>query len=415
MLAALGRGPGRVVVLDALAIGAPVDSVVMNNRQGMALATRKLIALGHTHIGYCYGKTRISNFTRTRKRVSRRTAQGGPERCRCGPRRGEFRDQHGPARALRLARQAHRAAADRARLRKRLHGHRRPEGAGQHRGSRCPGDVSVTGFDDIAESAVTTPDLTTVNVSTREIAHAAIARLLDTPRASPIPCRSSRSSTRAWSSAVRRRRRRCADAWRAGGGHLFRQSRQRMCKAPRPQVVAETLTDRIPRETTLSRSDNCIPLPAYWIHSSRRKQRASQRQRGRSWRLAPSFALHAEPHSNPEPPSARPAVHRSKPRRRHHRPGRAHRHHRRGVPHRRHHARAPRQPPAPRHTCSSSGAKKAGRATASAAATNRLRPPKPHHSPRRNRSHAPHRRRKAGQVSVRAGSRPFIAASHSCL
>ena len=181
MLAPLGCGPGRVVVLDALAIGAPVDSVVMNNRQGMALATRKLIEFGHTHIGYCYGRTRISNFL---ERES-----GFYDELRKAGLTVSDADRVAVSSEINTAQQDLSVWLDQrsAPLPTALVCENDYMAIGALRalaaaGYSVPGDVSVTGFDDIAESAVTTPDLTTINVSTREIAQAAISRLLDTAR-----------------------------------------------------------------------------------------------------------------------------------------------------------------------------------------------------------------------------------------
>ena len=188
LLAPLGRGPGRVVVLDALAIGAPVDSVVMNNRQGMALATRKLVELGHSRIGYGYGATRITNFTERESGFHDELRKAGLE-LRPEDRialtsdiAGAQRDvtawlgrRDGPLPTALVCENDYMAIGALRAL--------------TAAGFGVPADISVTGFDDIAESAVTTPDLTTVNVSTREIAHAGIARLLDagrTPDSLPI-------------------------------------------------------------------------------------------------------------------------------------------------------------------------------------------------------------------------------------
>ncbi|MBU1174146.1 MAG: LacI family transcriptional regulator [Alphaproteobacteria bacterium] len=181
LLVALGRGPGRIVVLDTLAIGAPVDSVVMNNRQGMAAATRKLIDLGHTRIGYCYGKTRISNFLERESGFHdelRRAGLQAAEHDRVPVSSDINTAQHELARWL-ARRSTPLPTALVCENDYMAIGALRAIAAAGH---SVPGDISVTGFDDIAESAVTTPDLTTVNVSTREIARAAIARLLDGSR-----------------------------------------------------------------------------------------------------------------------------------------------------------------------------------------------------------------------------------------
>ncbi len=186
LMAALGRGRGKVVVLDTLAIGAPVDSVVMNNRHGMAQATRKLIDLGHTHIGYCYGRARISNFLERESGFYDELRRAGLDIADAD--RVALTSNIADAQAELAAWLSRRSAP----LPTALVCENDYMAIGALRalaaaGHSVPGDVSVTGFDDIAESAVTTPDLTTVNVSTREIAHAAIARLLDTSREPESP------------------------------------------------------------------------------------------------------------------------------------------------------------------------------------------------------------------------------------
>ena len=47
------------------------------------------------------------------------------------------------------------------------------------RGLSVPGDISITGFDDIPLAAFTVPALTTVRMPTREMVRAAIAMVID--------------------------------------------------------------------------------------------------------------------------------------------------------------------------------------------------------------------------------------------
>lgn len=180
-LASLWRGSGRVVVLDALAIGAPVDSVVMNNRQGMALATRKLVDLGHRRFGYCYGSARITNFMEREVGFFDELRKAGldvrqEDRVALSSDIGTAQVELSKWLAKRDTPLPTALVCENDYM---AIGALRALAAAGH---RVPADISVTGFDDIAESAVTSPDLTTVNVSTREIAHAAITRLLDATR-----------------------------------------------------------------------------------------------------------------------------------------------------------------------------------------------------------------------------------------
>ncbi|MFV2093687.1 MAG: substrate-binding domain-containing protein, partial [Hyphomicrobiales bacterium] len=187
MLDRIAASCPKLVVIDNSAADTPHDSVVMNNRMGAKHAAFHLLKLGHRRIGYGYGEVRIPNFREREEGFHSALGEHGIEL----------------ASADRLALPSDILGAN-SEFKNWLERRRTPlptaffcendymaigalralSQAGYH----LPQDVSVIGFDDIAESAVTTPDLTTVHVSTDIIARAAISRLLS--RASeefPVP------------------------------------------------------------------------------------------------------------------------------------------------------------------------------------------------------------------------------------
>ena len=124
--------------------------VAVDDRPGIAAAVAHLVQLGHRRIAHVAGPDEFVHG------VSRREAWAGALRA-AGPGR---RDRaSGPTSRRRAARDAtERAArparaAHRDRLRQRPDGHRRHGGGRRPRRSTCPGDLSITGFDDTEVTA----------------------------------------------------------------------------------------------------------------------------------------------------------------------------------------------------------------------------------------------------------------------
>ncbi|OQA29765.1 MAG: HTH-type transcriptional repressor CytR [Verrucomicrobia bacterium ADurb.Bin345] len=168
----------RVLLLDKLLLHALISSIIPDNTGGMAAATRYLVELGHRRFVFV----------------------GAPDDPVVSARREgivkSLQDASIPAdRLLTLAAgyAAEPACEAVGRLLDSLAGGNRPTAflcindesaigtlrALKARGFHVPGDVSVTGFDDIAASAQTEPPLTTVRVDKKEMGRLAARLLID--------------------------------------------------------------------------------------------------------------------------------------------------------------------------------------------------------------------------------------------
>ncbi|WP_165354537.1 LacI family DNA-binding transcriptional regulator [Tropicimonas sp. IMCC6043] len=177
-LESLARLAEHTVVIDTLAARTPLNTVVMNNRQGAILATRHLLELGHRSFGYCHGTRRISNF-RERERgfletlgeaglsvpATSRFALTSDIQVATAEMSRMLSDRETPMPTALVCENDYLAI-----------GAIRALTAADY---RVPDDISVVGFDDIAESRVTSPELTTVHVSTDVIARNAVSRLVE--------------------------------------------------------------------------------------------------------------------------------------------------------------------------------------------------------------------------------------------
>ena len=168
----------RAATLDipALVITAASDDAFLtasvDQELGAALAVRHLIELGHRRIAHVAGPLDWLDASAPAPGVAGRDARGGAR----GARRGRGRLD----RRLRL-----RGGADAGRP-ARLHGdlrRQRPDGAradpraGRAR-HRCPGDVSIVGFDDLPEAKHFLPPLTTVRQDFRALGERSVEVLL---------------------------------------------------------------------------------------------------------------------------------------------------------------------------------------------------------------------------------------------
>jgi LacI family transcriptional regulator len=173
----LCRESAGTVVIDALDELLPVNSVVMNNRQGACLAANHLVDLGHRRIGLGRCVTRIANFAAREEAFVQRLAERGIQL--------EKRDIFALPSAIEGAQTAFAKAIAERRddLPSAIFCENDYMAIGLVRaflaaGLRVPEDVSIVGFDDINEAVIVTPELTTIRVDRDRIAQLAVARLL---------------------------------------------------------------------------------------------------------------------------------------------------------------------------------------------------------------------------------------------
>ncbi|MBB6637779.1 LacI family DNA-binding transcriptional regulator [Cohnella thailandensis] len=167
----------NLVVLDTCHESVSADFVVMNNFMGGYQAARHLIELGHRRIGYVQSKSRMHNFDSRRKGFDAALEEFGltlaPEHAftilpTVVSSQEEFLQGWSGLRgdrptalfcecdymAISVIKSAHEL------------------------GIRVPDELSVIGFDDIAEAEVITPELTTIHVEKETIAALAVERLI---------------------------------------------------------------------------------------------------------------------------------------------------------------------------------------------------------------------------------------------
>ena len=166
------RSETPIVLVDRLTSDWPGDSVLSTDEQGMGLAVDHLVRLGHTRIALVNGQLDVSGAVRRRRGFAGRLAQHGLEQVWVSD--GSFTMESGreQARAI-LASDARPTAIccgnDVLAMGVLAVMHERDVDV--------PGEISVTGYDDIEFAGVVTPALTTVTQPMRAMGSAA-ARLL---------------------------------------------------------------------------------------------------------------------------------------------------------------------------------------------------------------------------------------------
>ncbi|GIO16245.1 LacI family transcriptional regulator [Cohnella xylanilytica] len=167
----------NLVVLDTCYESLAADFVVMNNFMGGYQAASHLIGLGHRDIGYVQSKSRMYNFDARRRGFDAALEEHGLS----------VRKEHLFTLAPTVVSSQEEFVQGWTRL-----GDSRPTAlfcecdymaisvikSAHELGVRVPDELSVVGFDDIAEAEVITPELTTIHVEKEKIAALAVERLV---------------------------------------------------------------------------------------------------------------------------------------------------------------------------------------------------------------------------------------------
>ncbi|WP_426565148.1 LacI family DNA-binding transcriptional regulator [Angustibacter sp. McL0619] len=156
----------------------PVDlpSVSSDNLTGAMLATRHLIELGHRRIGFLAGRPDLESSRAREAGFRQAMADGGLEVDPDLVRVGDYRREAARAPATELL--SHRSRPTAVFAANDLSAMGTMDVA-RELGLTVPTDLSVVGFDDIPEAAVTTPGLTTVHQPIQQLAATAIGLLVD--------------------------------------------------------------------------------------------------------------------------------------------------------------------------------------------------------------------------------------------
>ncbi|WP_342471699.1 LacI family DNA-binding transcriptional regulator [Metasolibacillus sp. FSL H7-0170] len=167
----------KLVVLDSLVPELEVDFVVMNNRMGIFQAVQHLVDLGHKNVGYIKSEERIPNLDERQESFKQAVERYGLDNSfvkyqltsnHIGINRSfqkwiEKIQQEGNAPTALLCENDYLAISTIKSL--------------IDMGIRVPEQVSVIGFDNINESVVITPELTTIHVDKQQMAAMAVRRL----------------------------------------------------------------------------------------------------------------------------------------------------------------------------------------------------------------------------------------------
>jgi DNA-binding LacI/PurR family transcriptional regulator len=163
------------VVLVENYVAAPSHAVVADNVTAGLLATRHLIGLGHHRIGLLAGSPRyVSLLDRRRGHLAAMEEAGLPVDPALMPPQAPGHPKKGYAQMQRLLSLPEPPTAVYAVSDKSAMG---ALDAVREAGLRVPDDISIVGTDDVAESAYTSPPLTTFHVPKRAMGQAAVAML----------------------------------------------------------------------------------------------------------------------------------------------------------------------------------------------------------------------------------------------
>lgn len=173
----LARQAAPLVLLDNYLYDLPLDGIEMDHTIGGYLATRHLIDLGHREIGFIAGPTKYRTLSDRADGYRRALLEAGialdPElmvaAC-AGP--GDKKGYHEMRELLARRRpSAVFAVSDKSAF--------GAIDAIREAGLRIPEDISLVGFDDVHESSLLNPPLTTIAVPKRQMGRLAVRLLAD--------------------------------------------------------------------------------------------------------------------------------------------------------------------------------------------------------------------------------------------
>lgn len=166
-----------LVVLDSYFEGTLLDSVVINNTQGVYLATKHLIERGHTDLGYIHSNVHINNFAERYEGFNKAITDSNlADRCTVthihvgSTQDSAYNDMTRYLRGMDHVPSALFADNDIIAI--------SCMRALKEQGYRIPEDVSIIGFDDLPMSYVTSPKLTTIHVAKELLGGSAVSLLL---------------------------------------------------------------------------------------------------------------------------------------------------------------------------------------------------------------------------------------------
>ncbi|TDQ36371.1 LacI family DNA-binding transcriptional regulator [Aureibacillus halotolerans] len=166
----------NMIVLDTCFPSTGVNFIVMNNELGAHQAVQHLLNLGHTTIGYVESTTRMYNFEMRKKAFLQALADQDLQISK----QNFF---HLPPTDITSQKQFEKELAGRNDLPTALFCECDYMAISTIKsitnvGLRVPDDISVVGFDNIFESKVVTPELTTIHVKKDKIASLAVEKLI---------------------------------------------------------------------------------------------------------------------------------------------------------------------------------------------------------------------------------------------
>jgi len=173
-----------VVAVDPHTGPSDLPTVDSDNLSGAVLATKHLIGLGHRRIGFLGGRSDLDSARLREEGYRTALTEAGipldPDLIRIGG----YREESAERPALELLTMPERptaifAANDLSAI--------RTMDVARSLGLKVPDDLSVIGFDNIPESALTTPPLTTINQPIQQMGFVAMRLLIDLIDGTEVP------------------------------------------------------------------------------------------------------------------------------------------------------------------------------------------------------------------------------------